>query len=58
MQFPSCGGKRALSERQPDWCGKANGKRTALRYMCLAPEKAVNWVNLSVNPEAAIAAGE
>ena len=43
-----CSGKRALSERNPEWCAKANGRRTALRYMSLTPEK---------SREAALAAG-
>jgi hypothetical protein len=45
---PECSGKRALSERNYDWCSKANGRRTALRYMSLTPEK---------SREAALAAG-
>ena len=37
---PGCTGKRALSERNFEWYAKANGRKTALRYMTLAPEKA------------------
>ena len=37
---PDCTGKRALSERNVEWCAKANGRKTSLRYMTLAPEKA------------------